>query len=89
MSWRDRCRPYIAAPELKDRGWTETMIKALLGTPDDTAPNPGGRNAPRMRLWLFTRVEQVEASDGFRRRLALADARRAASARRDEGSTSG
>lgn len=76
MSWQDSCGPYIATPELKRRGWTRSMIERLLGEPDSTAPNPGGRNAPRVRLWLITKVEQLESTEEFRERLAKAAAHR-------------
>lgn len=81
MSWRDRCGPYIGVAELKERGWSPSMITQFLGEPDRTAPNPGGRNAPRVKLWLFTRVDTIEASEGFQQRWAAAAARRAAQTR--------
>lgn len=78
MSWRDRCGAYVGVAELKDRGWTVAMIKSFLGQPDDTAPNPGGPRAPRVKLWLSSRVDDAEAMDAFRQRLAQATARRTA-----------
>ncbi|MEC3978056.1 hypothetical protein [Amycolatopsis sp. H20-H5] len=44
------------------------MIKQFLGGPDHTVPNPGGRNAPRVKLWLITRVEDIEGTEVFQQR---------------------
>jgi hypothetical protein len=55
----------IAAPGLKDRGWTESMIRDLLGDPDLYADNPHYKTAAPMRLWRLQRVEAAEAAPGF------------------------
>lgn len=78
MSWREGCGPYIGVSELKQRGWSPAMITKFLGAPDSTAPNPGGPKAPRVTLWLFTRVEDVENTEEFQRRQQQATERRAA-----------
>uniref|UniRef100_UPI003F49889D hypothetical protein n=1 Tax=Amycolatopsis sp. CA-293810 TaxID=3239926 RepID=UPI003F49889D len=82
MSWREHCGPYIGVAELKDsRGWTPAMIKQFLGEPDQTTPNPGGRNAPRVKLWLSTRVNDIEATEEFQERWWKASERRQAQQR--------
>ncbi|MET9265286.1 hypothetical protein [Amycolatopsis sp. NPDC004079] len=54
------------------------MIAELLGPPDTTECNPGGRNAPRVKLFDRIRVEGTEGTDLFHRRFAQAQVRRAA-----------
>lgn len=57
----------IAADLKKERGWTETQIKAFLPEPDKTARNPFSRKAAPMKLYALERVETVEGTDEFRR----------------------
>ncbi|WP_103349771.1 hypothetical protein [Amycolatopsis sp. CA-128772] len=57
------------------------MITELLGEPDATECNPGGRNAPRVKLFDRIRVEGTEGTDLFRRRFDQAEVRRAAQRR--------
>ncbi|RJQ74205.1 hypothetical protein D5S17_23330 [Pseudonocardiaceae bacterium YIM PH 21723] len=77
MSRTGSCGPYIDTTELKEqRGWTKAMIEKFLGEPDRTAPNPGGRGAARVKLWLFTRVQEIEATNEFKLRMAQAITRR-------------
>ncbi|HEV7753358.1 MAG TPA: hypothetical protein VGO71_17545 [Baekduia sp.] len=59
----------ISASDLKrQRGWTETLVTALLGAPDALCPNPHGFRAP-MRWFREDRVLDAEAEDAFRRRV--------------------
>lgn len=55
----------IGAVKLRERGWTESMIRDLLGDPDLTVPNPHYRSGGEMRLWRLQRVEAAEAAPGF------------------------
>ncbi|MCC3298923.1 hypothetical protein [Arthrobacter caoxuetaonis] len=57
----------IAADLKKDRGWTDTQIKAFLPEPDRTARNPFSRKAAPMKLYALERVESVEETEEFRR----------------------
>jgi hypothetical protein len=58
----------IRASDLKrQRGWTETLVVALLGAPDALCPNPHGFRAP-MRWYREDRVLDAEAGEAFRRR---------------------
>ena len=68
----------VGAVGLKERGWTESMIRDLLGTPDDLRDNPYYRSADPMRLWCLQRVEAAEAAPEFARRKERADRQRAA-----------
>ncbi len=55
----------IGAPGLKERGWTEAMIRALLGKPDLRVDNPNYSSAAPMRLWRLQRAEAAEATAEF------------------------
>lgn len=82
MSWQEKCGPYIGVAELKQsRGWTPAMIRQFLGEPDWTERNPGGANAPRVKLWLFDRVEVIEGTEEFQQRWWQASDRRKAQQR--------
>ena len=61
----------------KGRGWTDTMVRDLLGEPDKTAPNPYYYGAAAMRLYDLDRVLQAETTDEFRSRMEAAAQRRA------------
>lgn len=56
----------VTASELKARGWTETMIRRLLGTPCATARNPYCPTGRPMRLYQLEKVSAVEARPEFR-----------------------
>ena len=62
----------------KERGWNDACIKALLGEPDKTAPNPHYKKAPPMRLYALERVLQKEKSKKFKEMRAAQSARKAA-----------
>lgn len=66
------------APGLKARGWTEAMIRDLLGEPDVLADNPHYKSAAPRRLWLLRRVEAAEAAPEFTERRNRAARSRAA-----------
>ena len=55
----------IGAPGLKERGWTESMIRDLLGDPDLRVDNPHYKTAAPMRLWRVQRAEAAEALAEF------------------------
>ena len=56
----------IGAPGLKEtRGWTEAMIRDLLGEPDVLTDNPHFKSAAPRRLWLLQKVEAAEALPEF------------------------
>ena len=67
--------PTLSASGVKARGWTDAMIRDLLGEPDATARNRHGASSPRVRLYRLARVEQAESSDGFAERLGKAKRR--------------
>ena len=47
---------------LKERGWTEGLIRELLGVPDDTRPNPRYRSSSS-RPEAGTHLAQVLIAD--------------------------
>ena len=63
----------VGAPVLKERGWTEAMIRDLLGKPDLREDNPHYSSAAPMRLWRLQRVQAAEAAPGFAQRKERAD----------------
>jgi hypothetical protein len=62
----------IGAPGLKARGWTEAMIRDLLGEPDTYADNPHYKTAAPRRLWRLQKAEALEASPEFTERMERA-----------------
>ena len=56
---------YWSLAALKERGWTESLVRKLLGDPDEKACNPHYICAAPQRLYLRTRVKKVEASSIF------------------------
>ena len=64
---------YLRKTELKERGWTEVLIRNFLGRPDEERPH---------FLYSRARVQQVEGSSAFAEALALANKRLEAGATR-------
>ena len=56
---------YFRSSELKQRGWTEGLIKKFLPKPDETKTNPIVKSAAPMKLYKITRVERIEKSEKF------------------------
>lgn len=70
---------FLATQDLKDRGWTPTLIARFLGEHDQTRPNGlrmGRRRLPPVKLYAEARVYEAERDDTF-----LAAQARAADAR--------
>jgi hypothetical protein len=53
--------------QLKERGWTEALVKKFLDPPDATRPNPHSKSAAPMRLYTASRVEAAESCEEWRR----------------------
>ena len=51
--------------ELKQRGWTEGLIKKFLPKPDELKTNLIVKSAAPMKLYKITRVEKIEKSEKF------------------------
>jgi hypothetical protein len=56
---------YFRSSELKQRGWTEGLIRKFLPKPDETKTNPIIRSAAPMKLYKIKRVEKIEKSEKF------------------------
>src|ERR1700722_10380372 len=59
--------PAFTMPELKERGWTEAMVRRLLGPPDATVPNPVFQSGVRIGLWRVDRVHAVQTTEEWAR----------------------
>lgn len=58
--------PYLTMRHLRERGWTERLVRRFLGNPDDRLPNTHINGGSPQRLFLASRVEQIERDDqGF------------------------
>ena len=58
-------KKYYRSSELKQRGWTEGLIRKFLPKPDETKTNPIIRSAAPMKLYKIKRVEKIEKSEKF------------------------
>jgi hypothetical protein len=67
----------LCKSELKDeRGWTDTLIRKFVPTPDDTKPNPYSKNAAPMQLYCPERIKSIEQTPEFQERFAKSAARK-------------
>lgn len=54
----------FSKPDLRERGWTDGLMRRFLPPPDDLRDNPYYTNAGSpMSLWLRDRVQEIEATD--------------------------
>lgn len=74
----------IGAAGLRERGWTEAMIRDLLGEPALHVGNPHYKSAAPMRLWRLREAEAIEASPEFALRRERAARQCAAAAKATE-----
>lgn len=58
-------KPVLSVSKIKERGWTDAMIRNLLGDPDETKLNPFYRGAAPMKLYYEERVIAVEQTQEF------------------------
>jgi hypothetical protein len=75
---------YLTLSNLKERGWTRTLIRDLLGQEDATRPNPYYRTAPPVRLYLLDRVQSAEQSEQWTERIEKVAKRKVAASAGDE-----
>lgn len=69
-------REWYTSASLKERGWTDTMIKKILGEPDEYVENPYYKCASPMRLWHVDTVKRAERRKAFKNAIAKSDARK-------------
>lgn len=56
---------YVTHAGVRRRGWTDTMVRDLLGTPDVQGRDPRRWSLTPLRLYLLARVETVERTPEF------------------------
>ncbi|MEU9981057.1 hypothetical protein [Streptomyces sp. NPDC050856] len=56
---------YVTHAGLRERGWTDAMVRELLGDPDVQGRNPRQWSVAPVRLYLLARVEAVERAPEF------------------------
>ncbi|GHB44498.1 hypothetical protein GCM10010306_042620 [Streptomyces umbrinus] len=59
-------RMHVSAAGLRARGWTDGIVRRLLGEPDRLSAHPRFRSAPWTRMYRVERVEAAEQSEEFR-----------------------
>ena len=66
---------YINKSLLKQRGWTESMIKTFLGDADAEKDNPIYKSAAPMKLYDMNKVLAAESDESFKERKNKAESR--------------
>ncbi|MEV7568627.1 hypothetical protein [Streptomyces tanashiensis] len=66
---------YVSLAGVRGRGWTDAMVRDLLGTPDVQGRDPRRWSLAPVRLYLLARVETVERTPEFAETAALCRAR--------------
>ncbi|MET9373892.1 hypothetical protein ABZX98_07055 [Streptomyces sp. NPDC002992] len=56
---------YVTLSGLRERGWTDAMVRDLLGAPDVQGRDPRRWSIAPVRLYLVARVEAVERTPEF------------------------
>lgn len=69
---------YVTLAGVRRRGWTDAMVRDLLGTPDVQGRDPRRWSLAPVRLYLLARVEAVERTAEFGEAAALRRARASA-----------
>ncbi|GGT97211.1 hypothetical protein [Streptomyces lateritius] len=69
---------YTTLGALRERGWTDAMVRDLLGEPDVQGRDPRRWSLAPVRLYLLARVEAVERTPEFARCAAASGSRSAA-----------
>ena len=69
---------YVCYSSLKERGWTDAMIRDYQLTPDKLVPNPHYRCMGEMKLYRIDKLTAIESGDWFKERYAKSLKRREA-----------
>lgn len=72
--------PHVDVAELRERGWTEAMVRDLLGEPDQTVAVAHFFNYAGKRAYRLDRVEAAESTEEFRELFTRSAKRRRLSA---------
>ena len=67
---------YFSKPELRSRGWTDSMIKRFMPEHDFERINPFFKRASKMKLYLQDKVFKIEETEDFKTALSLGRKRR-------------
>lgn len=65
----------FSVPDLKNRGWTDSLIKKFLGNPDKYRDNPYYKCAGKMKLYTIERVLQTEETPAFKAAFVISQKR--------------
>jgi len=57
---------YLTQKSIIERGWSNRLIDKYLITPDKEKTNPHYRSGPKMKLYLLSRIEEVESLEEFK-----------------------
>lgn len=57
---------YLNQKSIIERGWSQRLINKYLITPDKEKINQHYRSGPKIKLYLITRIEEVEAMEEFK-----------------------
>lgn len=71
-------KEFITKAGLKERGWAEAAISRFVPDCDQITPNPRFKKAAPLELYLLTRIENIEQSNGFKEFALASDKRKAA-----------
>ena len=69
---------FFSYTELKENGWTDSLIKKFLPEPDETRRNPVFRCAAPMKLYRISRVKKIKKSAKFKKEKELISKRKEA-----------
>jgi len=72
-------KEYLSRGKLKERGWTDGIIKKFMPLCDKEKKNPYYASASPMKLYLLERVKQIENTDKFKKELIKSQPRKKAS----------
>ena len=72
---------YVCHSSLRERGWTDAMIRDYELEPDKTVSNPHYKCAGDMKLYKIERLEKIESEEWFKKRYEQSR-KRSASARK-------
>lgn len=67
---------YLTTGRLKERGWTDGLIKKFLPEPDMTMPNRVYRSKPPYRLYSKHRVADIESTGLWKQAAEIASSKR-------------
>lgn len=67
---------FIPKSALRDRGWTDLLIKTFLPKPHEMRQNPNYRSGPPMCLYKIAIVEEIEQSTEFQQKMFQAQKRK-------------